>query len=102
MSKVSYSQFFATLSGDSRLEIVQFLRNNGTQNVSEIAAGTNMEQSAVSHSLKKLQACECVHVEARGKQRYYRLNNETIEPLLDLADSHIENFCQNQCSHCQT
>lgn len=102
MNKVSYKQFFATLSADSRLDILQQLQEKGPQNVSEIADGTGQEQSAVSHSLRKLLACECVHVEVRGKNRYYTLNSETIIPLLKLADRHIEQFCQQACSHCST
>lgn len=100
MTEVSYKQFFATLSGDSRLGILQFLKDSGAKNVSEIAVGTGQEQSAVSHSLKKLLSCQCVHVEVRGKNRYYTLNSETIVPLLQLADQHIQNFCKNQCQQC--
>lgn len=100
MTEVSYKEFFATLSGDSRLEILQYLKGAGAKNVSEIAEGTGQEQSAVSHNLGKLLSCQCVHVEVRGKHRYYRLNSETIVPLLELADQHIRNFCQNECQHC--
>lgn len=100
MTEVSYKEFFATLSGDKRLEILHFLKDAGAKNVSEIAAGTGQEQSAVSHSLGKLLSCQCVHVEVRGKHRYYSLNSETIEPLLELADRHIQNFCRSACRHC--
>lgn len=100
MTEVSYKEFFATLSGDKRLEILQYLKESGAKNVSEIAEGTSQEQSAVSHSLKKLLGCQCVHVEVRGRNRLYTLNSETIVPLLKLADQHIQNFCKNDCQHC--
>jgi DNA-binding transcriptional ArsR family regulator len=100
MTEVSYKDFFATLAGDSRLEILEYLKNGEAKNVSEIAEGTGQEQSAVSHNLGKLLSCQCVHVEVRGKNRYYSLNSETIVPILRLADQHIQNFCQSQCSHC--
>lgn len=100
MNNISYKQFFSTLAGDSRLEIMQYLRENGPQSVLEIAAGTAQEQSAVSHNLKKLLSCQCVHVEVRGKNRYYSLNSETIVPLLGLVDQHIQSYCQSQCGHC--
>lgn len=100
MTEVSYKDFFATLAGDSRLEILEYLKNGEAKNVSEIAEGTGQEQSAVSHNLGKLLSCQCVHVEVRGKNRYYSLNSETIVPILRLADLHIQNFCQSQCSHC--
>src|SRR5690606_26224812 len=100
MKEVSYKEFFATLSGDKRLEILQYLKDSGAKNVSEIAEGIGQEQSAVSHSLKRLLNCQCVHVEVRGKNRYYSLNSETIIPILKLADRHIQNFCKDQCQHC--
>ena len=100
MSHISYKQFFATLSGDSRLDILQYLKLHGSQNVSQIAEGTGQEQSAVSHNLKKLLTCNCVHIEVQGKNRYYSLNDDTIVPLLQLADQHIQNYCNAGCTHC--
>lgn len=102
MSHISYKQFFATLSGDSRLDILQHLKENGPQSVSEIADATGQEQSAVSHNLKKLLVCNCVHIEVRGKNRYYSLNDQTMVPLLKLADEHIQNFCRGECGDCST
>jgi DNA-binding transcriptional ArsR family regulator len=100
MTEVSYKEFFATLSGDKRLEILQYLKDSGAKNVSEIAEGTEQEQSAVSHSLKRLLSCQCVHVEIRGKNRVYSLNSETIIPILKLVDQHIQSYCKEQCQHC--
>lgn len=102
MSHISYKQFFATLSGDSRLDILQYLKLHGSQNVSQIAEGTGQEQSAVSHNLKKLLTCNCVHIEVQGKNRYYSLNDDTIVPLLQLADQHIQNYCNAGCTRCTT
>jgi DNA-binding transcriptional ArsR family regulator len=102
MKDISYKQFFATLSGDSRLEIIEYLKQHGSRNVSEIAIGTGQEQSAVSHNLKSLHQCECVHVEVRGKSRYYSLNEETIVPLLELADQHIQKYCHADCQYCSS
>ena len=102
MSHISYKQFFATLSGDSRLDILQYLKLHGSQNVSQIAEGTGQEQSAVSHNLKKLLTCNCVHIEVQGKNRYYSLNDDTIVPLLQLADQHIQNYCNAGCARCST
>ena len=100
MTDISYKDFFATLAGGSRLDILEYLRDGEAKNVSEIAAGTGQEQSAVSHNLGKLLGCQCVSVEVRGKSRYYSLNSETIAPILQLVDKHIHSFCQNQCQHC--
>lgn len=82
------------------MDIVSYLYKSGLQSVNDISAGTSIEQSAVSHGLNKLLACEVVHVEVRGKHRYYSLNEETIVPLLQIVDQHIVKFCHNQCSQC--
>ena len=100
MTHISYKQFFATLSGDSRLEILEYLKAHGEQNVSQIAEGTGQEQSAVSHNLKKLLACNCVNMTVKGKHRCYGLNNETVMPLFELADRHIQNYCNAACGKC--
>lgn len=102
MTKLSYDSFFATLSGNRRLEILHFLQRAGHQSVNDIAAGTGIEQSAVSHSLNKLLACEFVHIEVDGKYRYYSLNEETIVPLLAIIDRHIAKFCSGACKCCMT
>ena len=100
MKDYSYVKFFSALSGERRMEIVEFLHRNGGQNVSTIAEKTGIEQSAVSHSLSKLLACEFVHVQGQGKERIYSLNRDTVEPLLELIDEHIANFCQKSCGCC--
>lgn len=100
MSNFSYNSFFSALADSRRIEILEFLLKNGKQNVTSIANGIKMEQSAVSHSLNKLLACEFVHLEVRGKHRYYYLNGETIKPLLKIIDRHISKFCNQQCPCC--
>lgn len=102
MNHISYNQFFATIAGGSRLEILQFLMGSGAKSVSEIAEGTGQEQSAVSHNLKKLLVCSCVNMQVQGKNRYYSLNEATIVPILELADQHIQNFCDAGCCGCTT
>lgn len=102
MKDISYKEFFSTLATGSRLDILQYLKQNGTKSVLEISDGIGQEQSAVSHNLKKLLACECVHVEVQGKTRNYSLNSETIVPLLELADKHIQKFCKAECQNCSS
>lgn len=100
MTKVSYETFFSTLSNGRRLEVMRYLNNHGPKTVTEIVEGTKIEQSAVSHMLGKLQACEAVHVTVNGRQRTYSINSETISPLFKLIDQHIEKFCKSNCDCC--
>ena len=66
----AYKIFFGTLVSESRLKIINFLRN-GKKNVSEIIDELKMDQTAVSHDLSRLKRCGFVKMETKGKYRYY-------------------------------
>lgn len=100
MTDSSYKRFFTTLGNENRLKIIHFLAENGPQNVSQIAGGTKLEQSAVSHNLKRLLSCQFVHIKPSGKERVYSINEETIKPLLILMDKHVDKYCQGVCEKC--
>lgn len=100
MKDLSYRKFFITLGNENRLKIIHFLAKNGPQNVSQIVAGTKLEQTAISHNLKRLLSCQFVHLKQNGKERVYSLNEETIKPLLTLMDEHVEKFCKKACEKC--
>jgi ArsR family transcriptional regulator len=89
----AYKLFFATLTSQSRLKIINLLRN-GPKNVSEIQHKLRLEQTIVSHDLRRLKKCGFVYVEKKGKYRYYSLNEETIKPLMLLIDKHMDKFCK--------
>ena len=91
-----YKIFFETLGNKVRWEIVHLLQN-GEENATEIARKLKYEQSLISHHLKRLEICGLVAVEQKGRKRVYRLNQETILPLLQLMDKHINTFCK-QCA----
>ena len=91
-----YKIFFETLGNKVRWEIVHLLQN-GEENATGIAKKLGYEQSLISHHLKRLEICGFVAVEQKGRERVYRLNHETILPLLQLMDKHINTFCK-QCA----
>src|SRR3989344_2798853 len=88
----AYKIFFGTLVSGSRLKIINLLRK-GEKNVSEIVEEFNMDQAAVSHDLARLKKCGFVFSEINGKYRYYKLNEETIKPLMTLIDRHMAEYC---------
>jgi len=88
----AYRMFFGTLANESRLIIVNTLRKKPL-NVSEICEMTGFEQSMVSHNLKTLEYHGMVFVEKKGKYRYYKVNEKTIQPLLKLIDDHMKEYC---------
>ena len=88
----SYNDFFGTLANATNQRIIDVLRL-GAKNVSEIARITKLEQSKISHALKRLADCKFVDMEQKGKQRIYSLNKDTIIPVLKLADEHAHKMC---------
>ena len=88
----AYKIFFGTLTSESRLRIINLLRN-GRKNVSEIISELGSDKTAVSHDLARLKKCGFVNVEIEGKYRYYALNQETIKPLMKIIDDHMSKYC---------
>ena len=88
----AYRIFFGTLVSESRLKILNLLRQ-GKKNVGEIMDSLRMDQTAVSHDLARLKQCGFVAMEIDGKYRYYRLQETTIKPLLQLIDDHMARHC---------
>ena len=102
MIDVSYKRFFTTLGNKNRLDIIHYLAKNGPKNVSQIVDATKLEQTAVSHNLKRLLSCQFVHLKPSGKERVYSVNEETIKPLLALMDKHVNEFCKKICDKCES
>lgn len=88
----SYKIFFGTLISESRLKMINLLRDK-RKNVSEIMKELNMNQTAVSHNLSRLKRCGFVKSEIDRKFRYYSLNEKTIKPLMSLIDKHMSQYC---------
>ncbi|MDY6789353.1 MAG: BlaI/MecI/CopY family transcriptional regulator, partial [Candidatus Nanohaloarchaea archaeon] len=62
----------------------------------------DLNQSTVSQNLKRLESCGFVDREKNGKERIYSINSDTIEPLMDLIEEHVENYCSNLCGNCES
>ncbi len=88
--------FFETLGNETRWDIVQCLRTRPYR-ATAIAKELAVEQSLVSHHLKRLETCGFVQVKTNGTQRVYSLNEQTIGPLLKLVDKHVNRFCKKIC-----
>lgn len=98
---LSYKRFFGTLANENRLRVVRYLAARGPRNVSAIVRGTGLEQTAVSHNLRRLLSCQFVHCRERGRERVYSVNARTIKPLVRLLDTHVEQYCRRSCPVCR-
>jgi len=92
----SYDLFFETLSNKTRMRIIEAL-SLGPKSVTEICKLTKEEQSKVSHNLKKLTECNFLDFKRQGKKRIYELNKDTIIPILNLVEKHVEKYCKEVC-----
>ncbi|MFP4656620.1 MAG: metalloregulator ArsR/SmtB family transcription factor, partial [Candidatus Woesearchaeota archaeon] len=92
MRCAKYNKFFMNLANKMNIEIVELLEE-GPLNVKNITQRTQREQSAVSHSLRKLADCNIVKVQKKGRERFYHLNTEFIFAMYDLLDKHAEKYC---------
>jgi ArsR family transcriptional regulator len=88
----SYNEFFQTLANPTNQFIIDSLLK-GEKSVTEIVNVTKLEQSKVSHALKRLAECKLVNAKQIGKQRIYELNKDTIIPILEIADKHAKELC---------
>jgi len=96
MLSASHQQFLKTLGNPKRMELMLLLMK-GPMTVTELMKRSGMEQSTVSHHLKRLKLCQFVKNKANGKERIYSVNEETIEPLFRLMDKHVKKYCQRLC-----
>ncbi len=88
-----YHLFFQALGNEARMRIILALKK-GPKSVNELTREVGLQQSHVSHHLKCLTFCGFVKNKRDGKKRIYSLNQETVEQLLRIADSHVERFAK--------
>jgi DNA-binding transcriptional ArsR family regulator len=62
-------------------------------NVSEIVKELRLDQTIISHNLTRLKQHGFVVSEIDGRFRYYRINEETIEPIMNFIDKHMSQYC---------
>ena len=92
----TYNLFFETIAHELRMKMLFALKTN-PMSVTDLVNFLDEEQSKVSHNLKRLMDCRFVTVKQDGKKRIYSLNKETVEPLLSLAEKHVQQFCDKNC-----
>lgn len=84
-----YANYFDVFANSNRMRIIESLQD-GPKNVSQIVNATNVEQTYVSHSLKKLESNKIVLSTRKGKYKIYSLNKEMIAPLFKILQSNIK------------
>jgi len=83
----SYARFFELLSDPTRLCIIAVLQK-GPKSVSQLVSETQLEQSCVSHSLRKLEENGLVTTHKKGKFHIYE-RNTAVDLFLKTVDRQI-------------
>lgn len=81
------TKIFKVIGDATRFRILYLL--DGTEwSVNAIAEALQMEQSAVSHQLKKLREAKLVKSRREGKSIYYSQDDNHVFEILDMAVEH--------------
>lgn len=79
---------FKLLADPGRLRMVYALLRAGELCVSDLAAAVGASESATSHQLRQLRLARLVGSRKEGRTVYYRVADDHVEVLLDVAAEH--------------
>ena len=82
------SQLFKVFGGVTRLKIIALLYEKKEMTVEEIVSFMEMEQSAISHQLRKLKSNHIVKSRKVGKYVWYSLDDLHVLSLYRMALEH--------------
>jgi len=82
------AKFFRGLGDPTRVRVLQLLMER-ERNVSELVDETGVLQGRLSSHLACLRWCGFVHGRREGRQVYYRIPDERIRSLLQLAEGFL-------------
>jgi DNA-binding transcriptional ArsR family regulator len=94
---VALSRYFRVLGDPTRLRVVEALLER-ERTVSELVELLGAPQSRVSNHLACLRWCRFVESERRGRTVVYRVADERVSRILELATSLAEPNCDHLAS----
>jgi DNA-binding transcriptional ArsR family regulator len=92
------SRLFSALGDPTRLTILRSLaeRDGDGQCVSDLAEGTGLSMSAVSHQLRLLKDRGLVSARRQGRTVNYMLTDEHVRTLIATGLEHAQEDCPNR------
>jgi DNA-binding transcriptional ArsR family regulator len=91
------ARVFAGISDPTRLHIILVLLD-GERNVSDLVTAVGSSQGRVSMHLQCLRWCGFVESERRGKYVYYRVRDERVQELINVARAFAASYHQELAS----
>ena len=86
---IRLSEFFKLLSGETRIRILLALIENELC-VCDLSVVLDISVSAVSHQLRQLRQSHFVKARRDGKEVYYSLEYEHLQPILLQTIEHLQ------------
>lgn len=83
------TRVFKLLGDPTRSRLLYALRDAHEVCVCDLAAATGLAEATVSQSLRLLRASDVVVARREGRLAYYRLADEHVRLLLDVARRHV-------------
>ncbi|UCG00727.1 MAG: winged helix-turn-helix transcriptional regulator [Candidatus Heimdallarchaeota archaeon] len=83
------TKFFRMVSGETRIRILLALLETELC-VCDLSEILGLSPSAISHQLKELREGNFVKFRREGKENYYSLEIEHLEPILENALEHLK------------
>lgn len=83
------AEFFKIMGDPTRLKLLMALDQHELC-ASDLANIVNSSRSAISHSLKALKAAHLVASRKEGKTVFYRLADEHVQSVLQVALTHVQ------------
>lgn len=93
----AYNIIFETLANKNRIDVLESLmKDSGT--VSQLTKELKLDQTTISHNLRRLKVCGFVNDKRLGKNKVYSANKEAVIPLLNFINNHMNCYCKPLCS----
>jgi ArsR family transcriptional regulator len=91
-SNEAYYSFFSCLANRTRLAIIDVLKES-PKTALEISKVLEQEKVTISHNLMSLEKFVIVNSRKSGKETFFSLNKEILEPLSEILAFHVSKYC---------
>jgi len=97
MLSKAYNIIFETLANQNRINILESLMEKD-KTVNELTKELKIDQTTISHNLKRLKITGFVKDKKQGKNKVYSVNKEAVDPLMTFVNNHMSCNCQALCN----
>lgn len=99
MNKHKHAELFKALSVETRIQIIELLKEKGKLGVKELSEILGITPSAVSQHLKVLKYAGLVHSERKGYWLPYEIDEDALEHCGEVLSDVCACGCEEECRH---